>query len=156
MPSTLSMALIWCKCKNKWIDYVYEKHVKPFPKNKRSNAVKIVLGKLPAYTVDDIKYVFLELGKKQKMPIPNSELRWQFADTVPKDPYWAWVNSWVLFFSRRFQFIENGYKLGTVCGKSEHTKWLLVYESCKYSLDKKWAVKLTDFLIKNIKQQNDI
>lgn len=151
MPSTLDIALRWCKAKEKWMDYVYEKHIKTVPKNQRSNAVKITLGTLPAYTIDDIKSVFRDLGKKLVKPIPPQSLRWDFKDTVPNDSYWAYVNSWVSWFRKTFSFIEHNYVINVQLGKSELQKKNDINHFISF-LEEPWRTKLNNYLLSEIKR----
>lgn len=160
MPLMLSLALIWCKAKERWIDYVYDNIVKKYPIKKRSVVVKQILGIKQRWKrseiYDQMKYVELIPVTKERVDnIPKSELYMKFSDTIDwnelslNDPdmyeYWKAVASWVNWFSTMHISIEDTYQ--------HSLKWAISKEDVipilmsKYGIDR----KLVEFLIKSFK-----
>lgn len=148
MPATLSLALKWCKAKERWINYVYDRWIKPYPKNQRSNVVKIVLGTKRAYTLDEIKFHFAMMGKTIKTPIPNEALYFEFKNTIDLSfngsdvEYWKYVISWVNWFKKNMAYIQNDYEISKKTGTSDGIK----EKYCSF-LDETWSEKLYKYLI---------
>lgn len=160
MPLTLDLALRWCKAKQRWIDYVYDKFVKKYPKERRGVIVKTLLGIRQQYKRQDIydhmRYVKLDLSvsMNQVNNIPKNALFMSFEDTIDWEElskeegmvtYWAMVESWVQWFKESHAYIENSYQISLKSGCDEKTaKANLMAE---YGLES----KLTDYLIKSFK-----
>lgn len=160
MPLMLDLALRWCKAKQRWIDYVYDKFVKKYPKERRGVIVKTLLGIKQQYKRQDIydhmRYVKLDLSVSmdQVNSIPKSELFMSFRDTLDWEElskeegmvtYWATVESWVQWFKESHAYIENSYQISRKLGKDDATiKASLMAE---YGLES----KLIDYLIKSFK-----
>lgn len=160
MPQMLDLALRWCKAKDRWINYVYDNTVKKYSQNKRSIAVKTVLGVKQKYKrqeiYDQLRYVeFKPVTKEQVDKIPKSELYMKFSETInwqklsKEDPdmytYWKNVADWVEWFSTMHIRIKDTY---------EHSQqWKLDGDDIipvlmsKYNIDR----KLTEYLIKSFK-----
>ena len=160
MPQMLDLALRWCKAKQRWIDYVYGNYVKRYPQNKRSVAVKTVLGVKQKYKrqeiYDQIRYVEMKpVTKEQVDKIPKSELYMKFSETInwqklsTEDPdmyaYWKNVADWVDWFSKMHIYIEATYK-NSQRWKLEGDDIIPIIMS-KYQIDR----KLTEYLIKSFK-----
>jgi hypothetical protein len=160
MPQMLDLALRWCKAKDRWINYVYDNTVKKYSQNKRSIAVKTVLGVKQKYKrqeiYDQLRYVeFKPVTKEQVDKIPKSELYMKFSETIDwqklskEDPdmytYWKAVADWVDWFSKSHANIEDTYKhsQGWKLDKDEIVPILMA----KYNINR----KLTEFLIKSFK-----
>lgn len=158
MPLTLDLALRWCKAKQRWIDYVYDKFVKKYPKERRGVIVKTLLGIKQQYKRQDIydhmRYVKLDLSvsMEQVNNIPKDALFMSFDDTIDwyeLDPdtsiYWDTVSGWVKWFKESHAYIENSYQISRKLGKDDATiKASLMTE---YGLES----KLIDYLIKSFK-----
>lgn len=160
MPKILDLALRYCKAKQRWIDYVYDNIVKKSPSDKKSIAVKTVLGIKQRWKrqeiYDQIRYSELKpVTRKQVDNIPRSQLFMEFRDTInwtklsTEDPdmyeYWQTVAEWVDWFSKSWLSIKDTY---------DHSKrWMM--DDCeiipilmsKYGINR----KLTEFLIKSFK-----
>lgn len=135
MPRTLSLALKWCKAKEKWLSYVYSNHIKVVPKNMRSNIVKQCLGLKPKWTTSDmhaylpLKGVsheriddFIETTSPQAL---TRLLSMDFKDTILWDKlteeeyaYWYRVTSWVIWFRSTYAYIQNTYEISKSIGRS--------------------------------------
>ena len=157
MPSVLDLALRWCKAKNRWINYVYDNTIKKSPIEKRSNAVKVILGIKQQYKrqeiYDQIKYSELvPITREQVDAIPKSELYMKFSKTIDwsklsyedQDMYQFWkdVAEWVEWFSKSITPIKDTY---------DHSrKWGMTDEEIKSILISKYEIdeKLVNFLIK--------
>lgn len=157
MPRIIDLALMWCKAKGRWIDHVYENIVKKYPQDKRSTAVKIVLGIKQQYKRQEIydyfRYVKLMPVKPEQMyAIPKDDLFMPFKDTInwqSLDPemyeYWKSVVAWVNWFRTQHMCIEDTYRHSLSFGNDlETTKSILM---SKYNMNK----KLTDYIIKSFK-----
>lgn len=158
MPLTLDLALRWCKAKQRWIDYVYDKFVKKYPKERRGVVVKTLLGIKQQYKRQDIydhmRYVKLDLSisMEQVNNIPKDALYMSFEDTIDwyeldsdEVAYWDAVNSWVKWFKESHLYIENSYQISLKTGHNKETARAALM--AEYGLDS----KLTDYLIKSFK-----
>lgn len=158
MPLTLDLALRWCKAKQRWIDYVYDKFVKKYPKERRGVVVKTLLGIKQQYKRQDIydhmRYVKLDLSisMEQVNNIPKDALFMSFEDTIDWDEldfdtaaYWAVVKDWVKWFKESHAYIENSYQISLKTGCDEKTAKAKL--AAEYGLES----KLVDFLIKSFK-----
>lgn len=160
MPLILDLALRWCKAKDRWIDYVYDSYIKKQAKDKRSIAVKTILGIKQKWKrqeiYDRIKYSELKpITKEQVDKIPKSALFLTFNDTIEweklskEEPdmyeYWKIVGEWVNWFSCSHLKIENTYKHSRQWGMSEDEIVPIIMS--KYSIDN----KLAKYLIKSFK-----
>ena len=138
MPKMLNLALKWCKAKEKWLDYVYENHIKIVPKDQRGVEVKKCLGLKPKYNVNDMYPYLWEKGISYKQindfiysksPQELSQiLKMDFKDTIiwkdldeNETKFWNYVNSWVVWFKRTHMYIENTYKISRLVGKDERS-----------------------------------
>lgn len=137
-PQTLNFALKWCKAKDKWIDYIYYTHIKRYPQNRRSSAVKMVLGIKNIVTRREIydHYRYVQFNKNitwdSVLTIPNEALKMSFGQTIDYETlyekdieeykYWKWVEQWVNWFRKNFIYIENCYKMTCLCKDEEEAK----------------------------------
>lgn len=132
MPLMMSLALIYCKAKSRWIDYVYDKFIKRCSKHEKSIEVKRILGlkKKDLFEVVD-KYFYLPMaiyGYKNKKKLPDlrkSNMYYTFADSIiwnelnsDDHEYWKIVTGWVNWFSIMYQYVENDYRISKTVGKS--------------------------------------
>ena len=156
MPQMLDLALIYCKAKSRWIDYVYEHIVKKYPKDSRTNAVKIALGIKQRWKrqeiYDHLRYVQFNknVTKKQVDNIPKSKLFMSFEDTIDFDDlyktdvemyyYWKAVATWVDWFSKSYIAIRDSYQHMTSWNMSEHEKKIILMD--KYGIDNRLATYL--------------
>ncbi len=80
------IALQICKCKGKYIDYVYDRFIRNKPVELRSITVKQVLGLKAAVTYDDIQLWAWRHGKtisrKKLQQVPVEMRFFQFVDTI--------------------------------------------------------------------------
>lgn len=125
IPLTWNMALLWCHCKIRWINYVYDNHIRKYKdKKKKSKTVKEIMGKSKdslgvTHTFSDsIDWGNLYMNDKKQYN------------------YWVIVEKWIVWFTSKGVFLE------------EHVKFM---ENRQYSFEE--AVKdLNDkFRINNIK-----
>lgn len=158
MPQILNVALTYCKAKNRWIDYVYENNIKKYPKEKRSDAVKIALGIKQRWKrqeiYDHMRYVHLDksITRKQVDKIPKSELFMSFNDTIDFGDlyrndiemyaYWKTISAWVDWFSKSYFSIRDTYQHMTSWKMSEQEKKVILMD--KYGIDN----RLVTYLIK--------
>jgi hypothetical protein len=159
MPEMLDLALRYCKAKNRWIDYVYDNMIKREPQNKRSNAVKTILGIKQQYKrqyiYDQIRYSELKkITKEQVQNIPKSELYMKFNETINWEKlscdssmynYWKDVSEWVDWFSKSYIPIKDTYDHAKSWNMED--KIIIPILMNKYGINR----KLTEFLIKSFK-----
>lgn len=160
MPSTLELALRWCKAKQRWIDYVYETDIKKHSKEKRSVAIKVALGIKQKWKrkelYDHIRYSECKYVTKEQIDkIPKSQLFLTFSDSINwgklkvEDPdmydYWKCVAEWVDWFSKSYLTIKNTYQHSRQWDMSDDEIAPILMS--KYGIDR----KLTDYLIKSFK-----
>ena len=126
MPLVLSLTLKWCKAKEKWLSYVYERHIKPVEKNKRALCVKQCLGLKPRYTTNDLHAYLWQSGVSHKRInnfVDENErklkeiLSLEFKDTIvwhelddEETAFWSYVVVWHNWFKTYYKFIENTYR----------------------------------------------
>lgn len=137
MPRTLSLALKWCKAKERWLNYVYDNHIKTVSKDLRGTRVKQCLGIRKRYDVNDLHAYLWQGGVSHKKINDfvyactpqelNDMFTLEFKDTILWDKlndkdtlYWSRVASWVAWFRSTHLYIENAYKTSReVAGKNE-------------------------------------
>lgn len=160
MPLMLDLALRWCKAKERWINYAYDNVIKKNPRDKRSIAVKVILGIKQKWKrqeiYDQLRYVELKpVTREQVNKIPKSALCLKFQDTInwrklsEEDPdmydYWKTVASWVEWFSTSHLVVENTYDHCKQWGMSDDE--IVPILMSKYGIDS----KLANYLIKSFK-----
>ena len=136
MPRMLDLALKWRKGKERWLDHVYENHIKVVSKDKRSICVKQCLGLKQKYDINDM-YAYLPLKGISRKEITNfiytcdpGELKkllsMDFHDTInwnsldeDQTNYWKITETWVQWFKTQYQFLENAYQISQKCGKDD-------------------------------------
>lgn len=102
-PATVNFALKYCNAKERWIDHAYSQFIKIYVDNEeRKHTTRIILG-IAKY------YRNFEFDKS---------IDWENL-TKEEEAYWKWVSAWVRWFMKRFEYIENTYKVSRSCGKDE-------------------------------------
>lgn len=151
MPRTLSLALKWCKAKERWLSYVYYHHIKKYPKNMRSNIVKQCLGLKPKWSTSDMHaYLPLKGISHEKIDefiettSPTTLARllsMDFNDTIlwkelteEEAAYWNRVSSWVRWFRTTYAYIENAYKISKDVGKNIDDIKVMIIQKFLYQL----------------------
>ena len=151
MPRTLSLALKWCKAKERWLSYVYCHHIKKYPKNMRSNIVKQCLGLKPKWSTSDMHaYLPLKGISHEKIDefiettSPTTLARllsMDFNDTIlwkelteEETAYWNRVSSWVRWFRTTYAYIENAYKISKDVGKNIDDIKVMIIQKFLYQL----------------------
>ena len=99
VPKVWDMAIRWCKCRQRWIDRVYDKHLKALNNNcmaskeannnKKSEIVKNILNPKKTKFEDTIRY--------DQMVQYNEE----------EQEFWKPVIAWVHFFAEKYPYWEN-------------------------------------------------
>lgn len=100
-PKVVNFALKWCKCKEMWLNHVYENWIRIYSsKEERNKTTRMLLG----------------LDKNPRQFI--------FADTIMKDnlteeekDFWENVINWVSWFQLQYGYIENTYCISKKLGK---------------------------------------
>lgn len=152
MPKTWSLALKYCKAKDRWIDYIYETWLKKLPKHKRGNMIKLLYG---------IKQVYIPLSEfkciaatynvpKNRIPSQSIRYRMEFHNTIAWEvlneqevTYWKSIESWVKWFVVSYAYIENHYSISLELGRAESEIEASLMN--KFGIDK----QLTKYLIKS-------
>lgn len=133
MLLTTNLALKRCKCKNAYIDYVYDRFVRCVPVERRKNVVKEILGLKVAVTSEQIRVMMWRYNRKltqnQINRIPVEDRCYSFEQTIDwdqlkKDDFKLFkrfeiAKSWVNWFKARFQDVENTYTIGKKTGKTD-------------------------------------
>lgn len=117
------LALLWCHAKTRWLDLVYNLHVRNIDKRLKSEMSKLVAGRK---NNDGVCFSFMNTVTRDDC----------FRANNPDDyKYWETVNSWIKWFSRYTLYM------------TEDIKTLP-----EYKFKKKWNIdtKLYKFMIKNI------
>ena len=69
MPEYMDIALRWCKAKNRYIDYIYERYIKKENPKRKLDTIKIMYGLKPAMSIGDLYIRFKETGKYRPLTI---------------------------------------------------------------------------------------
>lgn len=168
MPEYMDIALRWCKAKNRYIDYIYERYIKKENPKRKLDTIKIMYGLKPAMSIGDLYMMFKETGKYRPLTIndikhaPSDLFRITFAETFKGDSeinqdedlrnYWNAVNSWVVWFKQNWIYIKSLYRNLNLLGESE--------ENIKEDIRNKFLSRVSDtiqnklleHIIKHIKQ----
>jgi len=92
-PEIVSLALKWCKAKEKWLDYVYKEQIWILAsKEERYKQTKLILG--------------IKDGKKNF--VFHDTIVWEGL-SADEAKYWKFVEDWVNFFVRKHAYIEDTY-----------------------------------------------
>lgn len=98
MPKTWDMTLRWCKSRQKWIDYFYNTHVKPW--NTDYRVKKRNQNKRDAI-MKSFKSTFENTIETERMMLNGSEEEYR---------HWIWVIDWSKWFCTKEIFIESMLK----------------------------------------------
>lgn len=91
LPLTVNMALLWCKAKTRWIDYVYDTYVRIMVhKCDKTSVVKNILG------IYKHKYHFDFANTIEWQELNENDLK-----------YWKSVEKWVTWFKETGKYFEN-------------------------------------------------
>lgn len=160
MKEPVNLALKRCKCKDKYIEYIYRRFVANKPVELRGIAVKQILGLKAAVTFDEIQLWAWKHGKtvtRAQLKALPSELRFfEFEDTIDwEDLKWKnpnahrifkIANSWAKWFKAYLFHIHNVWKID---------KEILHWQDYQIEADFKKRFKIDDetikFLIKYLK-----
>jgi hypothetical protein len=102
-PKVVDYALKWQKAKERWIDHAYVNFIKLYvDSNERKHATRIILGIAKFYR----NFEF------------DKSIDWD--NLTPEDKeYWKRISSWVKWFSMKYAYMENAYKISRNNGKDE-------------------------------------
>ena len=159
MPEMMSLALLYCRAKEDWINHCYNNFIRVVPQCDRSRTVKEMLGlvKRPGckkmLTQDDYIMLALYGYKKKEIEEPDkSKLYYTFRETIDWDglsaneiDFWEGVCNIVNWFSNTYTYIENDYRISTTIGKNEQQIKQEIIS--RYRLDE----RLANYLIKCFK-----
>lgn len=133
LPVHVDIALQICKCKNNYIEHIYNKFVKHVPVGQRSLAVKQALGLKQAVTAEDVRvwsWKHANILKQHGYSIHNMPKRmffhtfWtsiNFSD-LDKDVFERFkiADKWVQYLQRMYPVFQNIYDINhNVLYKSE-------------------------------------
>lgn len=129
-PTTINLALLWCKAKERWLDHVYYSFIAIYSdKQERYNAVKVVLG------------------------LKKNKPHFDFHDTIDWDNltpeeelYWKVIESWVDWFKKQYRYVENTYDIYSKLGRSEESIIKKIQEDYISNYDQERGEKLATFL----------
>ena len=102
VPRMVNLALKWCKCKEKWLDHVYKNWIWMYSsKDMRNSVTRDLLG----------------------LDIHGKATKFNFEDTILWDnlteeetKYWKGISSWVSWFRKQYQYVENTYTVSLQAG----------------------------------------
>ena len=142
LPRTWDLALRWCKRKNMWIEYVYKVYIKPYNNNcmysksenkrRKTLAVKCIIGRKAKFR-NSIKWnSFLINATEKKVK--------QYDD-------WKKVVSWVEWFQKSHQYVENSAEIRVnIMKDSDEDAAKFINVHCNLN-----NMKLALFIVKNLK-----
>lgn len=134
MQPALDLALRRCGCKNKYIEYIYNRFLKDIPIERRSLTVKQVLGLKKAVTNEEIRIWMWKhhkpLTQEQIKSIPpemkfhtfNTTIDWNELELNDPELYdlFLTASGWVTWFKIYLPYIYNDIKVDrTMLYKSE-------------------------------------
>lgn len=140
-PSTVDLALKWCKAKTAWVNLVYEQLISIYPAKKdRYEATKIALGLK--------KTLRNQNGFNFHYCIDWDRLTPEELDV------WKDIEAWVLWFTKNYLYVENGYIVYRNNGNTEENikETLKKQHMSEFSDDT--AEKLITYLIKEFKEKH--
>jgi len=137
-PSTVDLALKWCKAKTSWVNLVYKHFIKHYTdKQNRYEATRIVLGlNKSVHGGFDFHYT----------------IDWDDLTAEEKD-VWQGIESWVNWFTENYLYIENGYIVYRNNGKTKEEIENLLIQTHLKGMDEDNAKKLINYLITHIKNK---
>lgn len=138
LPVYADMALRYCKCKNMWIDHVYDNFVYIFSKKTlRESSAKICLG------------IYKTNGKEKQNFIFHNTIDW---DNLDNDQTEAWLNveGWVNYFNDNLIMLQQAMQLEERYGHklSILEKAFIIRQKLPSQCENDPLVK---FLVKNLK-----
>lgn len=133
VPETISLALIWCKAKERWLDHAYKSFIAIYAeKNERYNATRIVLG------------------------LKNGKIHFDFHKTIDWDNltqdeelYWKIIENWVNWFSEHLLYVKTTYNIYSAQGCSKEEIISHIQNEHFAGYDPKRGEKLATFLYKH-------
>lgn len=137
-PSTVDLALKWCKAKTAWVNLVYEQSIGLFvDKKERHDVTRTMLGLSDCKRGFDFHYT----------------IDWNRLTTEQVD-IWKDIEAWVLWFTKNYLYIENGYIVYRNNGNTEEKikETLKKQHMSEFSDDT--AEKLITYLIKEFKEKH--
>lgn len=98
VPKTVELALLFCKCKNLWIDHVYD------------NFIRIHVHKKDRY---DATRICLGISGRNRDFNFSKTIMW---DNMSEEETADWTNvcTWVEYFQENYQIAENEVKLAKI------------------------------------------
>lgn len=157
VPSTWKKALIYCKALNKWIDLVYEQHLRNIPQKERSNIVKELCARKKRKMVTVFDPTWPWVNSSNIKEIKAKPVNWlaTFHDTIKWEDleeeeleYWITIEGWVRWFTSRWMYILNAYQVMLYKLTDKELEEWLVRE---YSLE--GYKNLVNYLIKCLKNE---
>lgn len=137
MPRTVSIALKWCKAKERWIEYVYSRWVSIVMNDKqwREQVIRDMLG----------------LSKYHREFNFHYTIQWR-ENTEKENVYWSSIESWVLWFQEYYMYIENIYNINNSRGISEDQIKKEITIKFLSNVNPTIKDKLAEYLIKTLKE----
>lgn len=118
-----NLALLWCSAKTRWLDLVYDIHIRNIDNRLKSETCKVIAGRK---NKDGIQLSFMST-------VSNDDC---FRANNPEEyEYWESINTWVKWFARYSLYFSDDLK--RLSEKKFKERW---------NID----TKLYKFLIKNI------
>lgn len=137
VPQTVNMALKFCKVKERWLEHVYKSEICVYPikdKQNRYATTRMILG----------------ISKHERNFDFHKSIDWDNI-TPGERTYWARIEAWVNWFTRKYMYIKNTYDISLSCGKNEDSIKETIIHEYLWQLSPYWRNKLANFLIKTFK-----
>lgn len=118
-----NLALLWCKCKTKWINLVYDIHIKKLKPSLKSETCKAICGHK---TKDGIYLPFMATVSNDDCFKINSQEEYEF---------WSIVYTWVKWFGRYTLYMKDD--IFNLSEESFKNKWNIDTKLYKFMLKHK-------------------
>ena len=141
IPKTWDLALRWCKCRGKWINYVYDSYIKPYNSNvMKSKQENIRLKSF--YTKVYTREIAPKKGENKLTFIQTIKVDDLLINDFEEYQFWQTVYGWVKWFADTGDYIRSSADIYLDCKgyTIEQTAQAL---SKRYKVD----VKLVMFII---------
>ncbi len=143
IPSTIDIALKFCKAKQRWVDYVYDEFIHPYTNNSdKSFTVKHILGETCRTDKHGNKHIVYHVDFHHS--INWDELSPSYVQ------YWQWVETWVLWLQKNLLYIQNNIESLRDLGYTEEQITSILTDQYSSALGADVSNKLIKFLIRII------
>lgn len=141
IPLTWDLGLRWCKCRLRWIEYVYVHYIKPYDNDYRSKKeIKRLKSRQAKFYCGKLKN---ENGHKLTFDLTINMHTLLIRDKEQYD-YWTTIIKWVNWFSKNTLYLKSMMSNMQYSSDDEIADYIQTH--CKLK-DR----KLVEFIVKNIR-----